>query len=268
MENKVCPYLGLIDNPSTFTPYPDRANACYKIMPPVQLAFDHQRTSCLLVFHEECPGYVHGWKDGVPKHIMQHRQPVISPYLREGLPWLLLLIPVIVFYWLGSTGRLSFVAQFIRPSPVSTSTSTPLITWTPTEAMSVLEAIDEPILSTATPTPTAELEIPDPTQPPPTWTPITDNKPMVSVSVETNCRRGPGLQHEFIGALMVGEQAEVVGVSENGHYWVIKNPLRAGECWLWGGYASVVGEISDLPRMTPPPRSTPTPPPPTATSLP
>jgi len=56
----------------------------------------------------------------------------------------------------------------------------------------------------------------------------------------------------------VGEQAEVVGRSTDGEYWIIKNPDRAGECWLWGYYASVVGSTAGLPIYTPPPTPTPT----------
>jgi hypothetical protein len=90
-----------------------------------------------------------------------------------------------------------------------------------------------------------------------TLTPTPEN-PMVRVNVNTNCRKGPGLQYEIVGNLQVGDQAEVVGVSENWEYWVIKNPQRQGECWLWGYYASVVGSTSELPMLTPPPTPTPT----------
>lgn len=112
----------------------------------------------------------------------------------------------------------------------------------------------------------AATEVPDPVvdTPEPTITPTptitqtpTPDKPMVSVSVNTNCRKGPGLQYDIVGALAVGEQAEVIGVAETANYWVIRNPRQAGECWLWGQYATVVGQISGLPRRTPPPTPTP-----------
>lgn len=85
----------------------------------------------------------------------------------------------------------------------------------------------------------------------------TQDKPMVSVSVDTNCRKGPGQIYDWIGGLLVGEKAEVVGASTDGRYWIIKNPDRSGECWLWGNYATVTGSTSDLPRFTPPPTPTP-----------
>ena len=254
MENNVCPYLGLIDDPSTCVPYPDDANACHNIKPPALLAFDYQRITCLQAPHRECPGYVHGWKDGIPRSI-QRRKPIISPSLREGVAWLLLAIPVIILLWVGLTGRVSFPALDIRPSTGSTPTSVPFFTRTPTETWTPTEAFIQTIQFTETITPTIEPDTPNTTQQPPTRTPIIiSDRPMVSVSYKTNCRTGPGMRYSIIGGLLVGEKAEVVGVSENGEYWVIKNPSRPGECWLWGRYATVVGNTSGLPRLTPPPR--------------
>ena len=85
----------------------------------------------------------------------------------------------------------------------------------------------------------------------------TQEKPMVSVSVDTNCRTGPGKIYDYIGALLVGEMAEVVGQSMDGQYWIIKNPDQNGDCWLWTQYASVNGQTANLPRFTPPPTPTP-----------
>ena len=81
--------------------------------------------------------------------------------------------------------------------------------------------------------------------------------PMVSVSMDTNCREGPGTQFDLVGALLVGKQAEVVGVSTTGGYWIIKNPNHAGECWLWDFYATITGPTDGLPRINPPPTPTP-----------
>jgi hypothetical protein len=85
----------------------------------------------------------------------------------------------------------------------------------------------------------------------------TQEKAMVSVSVDTNCRTGPGKIYDWIGGLLIGEQAEVVGQSMDGQYWIIKNPDRAGECWLWGNYATVTGPTATLKKYTPPPTPTP-----------
>lgn len=85
----------------------------------------------------------------------------------------------------------------------------------------------------------------------------TPEQALVSVSTDTNCRSGPGTIYDYVGALLVGEQAEVVGRTEDGNYWIIKNPDRDGECWLWGQYANVQGETTLLPMYTQPPTPTP-----------
>ena len=117
-------------------------------------------------------------------------------------------------------------------SPTITQTSTPeLPTLTPTETL----------------TPTLVF----------TSTPLV---PLISVSVATNCRVGPGRQYDRVGALLVGEVAEVYGRDPTGAYWYIRNPDSGPEfCWLWGEYATLVGNTGNLPVYTPPPTPTPAP---------
>jgi hypothetical protein len=59
------------------------------------------------------------------------------------------------------------------------------------------------------------------------------------------------------GALLVGETAQVYGRDPTGGYWYIRNPGAGSEyCWVWGEYATVVGNIAFLPVYTPPPTPT------------
>jgi hypothetical protein len=81
----------------------------------------------------------------------------------------------------------------------------------------------------------------------------------VSVSMDTNCRTGPGEPFSSIGSLMIGETAEVVGRSPNWDFWIIKNPDDPGTCWLWAQHATVIGDTSKLPIIQPPATPTPTP---------
>jgi uncharacterized protein YgiM (DUF1202 family) len=76
----------------------------------------------------------------------------------------------------------------------------------------------------------------------------TSSVPMVTVSVNTNCRAGPGVVYDLVGALLVGEQAVVVGKYTAGNYWIINNPDGSGTCWLWGQYATVTGNTLGLPE--------------------
>jgi hypothetical protein len=84
--------------------------------------------------------------------------------------------------------------------------------------------------------------------------------PLISVSVDTNCRVGPGKIYDRLGALLVGETAEVAGIDPTGRYWYIRNPDQPGGfCWLWGEYATLAGNTGSLPIFTPPPTPTPLP---------
>ena len=119
-----------------------------------------------------------------------------------------------------------------------------------------------PISGLASPTITPELPTLSPTQ---TVSPIpifssTPSVSLISVTVATNCRVGPGQAYDRVGALLVGEVAEVFGRNPNGNYWYIRNPdSSTGFCWLWGEYATLVGNVAALPVYTPPPTPTPTP---------
>jgi hypothetical protein len=83
---------------------------------------------------------------------------------------------------------------------------------------------------------------------------------MVSVSVNTNCRVGPGTVYEILGYLNVGQTAEVVGRSASSDFWIIKPPSNlAITCWVTNQYATVVGNTAGLPVINPPPTPTPAP---------
>jgi hypothetical protein len=89
---------------------------------------------------------------------------------------------------------------------------------------------------------------------------FTPNVPLVSVSSNTYCRSGPGAPYDILGTLNVGETAEVIGRNVVGDTWIIKLPSNpAITCWLWGYYATVVGNTSGLTVYTPPPTPTPVP---------
>lgn len=130
------------------------------------------------------------------------------------------------------------VAQIVIAAQTQTAaafTATPVVTSTPT------------FTSTATLSPTPAF----------TFTPAI---PQIGVSVPTNCRVGPGRVYDRVGALLVGETAQVYGRDPTGRYWFIQNPDSPGNfCWLWGEYATVTGNFIALPVFTPPPTPTFTP---------
>ena len=102
-------------------------------------------------------------------------------------------------------------------------------------------------------TPTATL-------PPPIIFTATPVVPQIWVSVDTNCRVGPGKVYDRVGYLLVGQVSEIYGRNPNGDYWYIRNLNNTTTyCWLWGKYATVSGNIPALPVFTPPPTPTPVP---------
>src|SRR5215216_2931426 len=120
-------------------------------------------------------------------------------------------------------------------APIIMATDTPIFTFTPT------------LTPTETVTPSPVF----------TATPLV---PQISVSVATNCRVGPGKIYDRLGALLVGEVAEVYGRNSDGTYWYIRNPNSSNNfCWLWGEYATLTGNFAALPMYTPPPTPTPMP---------
>jgi hypothetical protein len=126
--------------------------------------------------------------------------------------------------------------------------------------------------ATATVEPTAKnTAVPDSPTPEPTLTEtaaataevtplpeFTLSGPSAQVSVDTNCRSGPGIAYTLLGGLMVGEEATVAGKDPSGSYWYIENPDQAGKyCWIWGKYAMTSGNASLVPVYTPGPTSSP-----------
>jgi hypothetical protein len=80
---------------------------------------------------------------------------------------------------------------------------------------------------------------------------------MVSVSVNTNCRSGPGVPYAILGVLSVGQTAQVVGQNPPYGFWIINLGSQHVTCWLWNQYATVTGNTAGLPVVTPPASPTP-----------
>jgi len=89
----------------------------------------------------------------------------------------------------------------------------------------------------------------------------TPTVPVVTVSLDTNCRSGPSKDYDNLGTLLADQEAEVIAKSTETGYWIIK--LGSVTCWLWGQYATVSGNTANLPEWpipaTPTPAATATP---------
>jgi hypothetical protein len=72
--------------------------------------------------------------------------------------------------------------------------------------------------------------------------------PEVSVTSNTNCRRGPSTDYDLVFTMYPGSKAQVVGKDTPDNYWIINNPT-GGTCWLWGQYAVLTGDTSSVPEF-------------------
>ena len=71
--------------------------------------------------------------------------------------------------------------------------------------------------------------------------------PILTASANLNIRSGPGIDFDKIGLILIGQSAEVVGVSRDGEWWAIKVPLAEGERgWVTAIFAQV-GNAQDVP---------------------
>ena len=110
MDPKICPYLGLIDDPNTSTSFPYEGNACYRAKKPTQIALSHQRGYCLSDEHTHCPGYVNGWADGFPKSL-QGRKPILRQVLQSKWAWVALVVIILLSLYFIFPQQISAVGK-------------------------------------------------------------------------------------------------------------------------------------------------------------
>jgi len=79
----------------------------------------------------------------------------------------------------------------------------------------------------------------------------TSSSVTVTVSTATNCRTGPDTVYPITMVVQPGSTMTVVG-KYSSNYWIINMPT-GGTCWLWGQYATTIGDTSVLPEMAAPP---------------
>ncbi len=75
--------------------------------------------------------------------------------------------------------------------------------------------------------------------------------PQLTVTAATNCRTGPSAAYELVFTANPGPSYPILGVYNQGGYWIIANPL-GGTCWIWGQNAVVSGNAAGLPAYPAP----------------
>lgn len=144
------------------------------------------------------------------------------------------------------------LTQAAGQTPSSTSTPLPATETIPSPTQAA--ASPEPSLAptaalpaTATPQPAAVQ--PTATTAAPTVTSTaTPAAALISASINTNCRSGPGPQYKLVGYLFVGQQSEVLARNRSGSWWYIRNPAHPERfCWVWAQTTQVSGDSAAIP---------------------
>jgi len=143
--------------------------------------------------------------------------------------------------------------------------SAPSLQFQPTEAPGAAETALASALAgaftqtalAAPPTPTATITLtPEPTASPTVTLTPTPEGAFAQLSDDTHCRTGPLVVFELIDTVLTGQQVMILGKNPAGDYWYVAAP-NGRDCWMWGRYAQVSGDTSQIPVFTPPPTPTP-----------
>lgn len=160
MEPKICPYLGLIDDPKTSTAFPYEGNACYRAKKPIPVSLSYQQSHCLADAHIGCPGYLNGWEKGFPKEL-RSRIPLWKIILQNKWSWVGIGVLLLIAIWLIFPIQITSMGQniyarvdaLLNPTPTITATLIPSRTPTNT-ALPPTATATRTITGTFTPTST------------------------------------------------------------------------------------------------------------------
>jgi uncharacterized protein YgiM (DUF1202 family) len=94
---------------------------------------------------------------------------------------------------------------------------------------------------------TAPVEAPAATE-----APVAQGPTLIALE-NTNCRMGADPIYPITGAFVKNMEVKIIGTNENGSWWLIEDPAKAGQnCWVWGQTTQVNGDTSGLPFIPSP----------------
>lgn len=80
------------------------------------------------------------------------------------------------------------------------------------------------------------------------------------VNENTNCRKGPGANYDYVALLEKGTRVQSLARNyENNYYYVSAPGMEDVKCWVWAQYLTVEGDATPLPIYTALPSPTPSP---------
>ena len=118
MDPKICPYLGLTDDPTSNKDFPYEGNTCYRAKRPTAVALTHQRSYCLCDEHTHCPGYTNGWTGGFPKSLRAY-PPTYERVLKNKLAWGVFAVILLVSAYLVFSQQINAMVNNLGRTEVS-----------------------------------------------------------------------------------------------------------------------------------------------------
>ena len=241
MSEKVCPYLGLEEDPATHTAYPSLRNFCHRSRPNERVDLSHQKSFCFGRHYQRCPVYQE--EEGqarLPRELRAHTRQK-GPGRWARIAFAVGLLAGVVFI----SGRMGY--GFPLQALFSPPTPTPVVATLRSRATEVVPT-DTPYPSptpffTATPEHTATAT-PSPTT---TLTPLPTHGP------DAETRFGP--QDQFlIHIVEEGESFSYLSEQYDTSPEVIKaTNLLLVQDNLWAGTNLLLipgrAEVGDLPRF-------------------
>ena len=82
-----------------------------------------------------------------------------------------------------------------------------------------------------------------------------EGAPTATTIEPVNVRTGPGTQYPTHGTAPVGSMFEIIGISQDGEWWVVKLPTDfsiTGDGWIAARYTETSGDTSNLPVVEAP----------------
>jgi len=191
-----CPYVGLVDDPTTSLGYPSVWNYCHRAKPLAVAHADQQRVYCLTTKHTECPLFLKSENSPMPAE-MQTQD--VRTGRNTRVMWQtvaaigMLVIVVAVAVWQGfARGFFNLPTQFINKS-VATATATSIF-------------VPSPTMPVATLSPTAVSNTPETPNPNPTV--VSTNTPLPTLTPQATLQLDLETPLGYQGLFLIHQMAE------------------------------------------------------------
>lgn len=222
MVGKVCPFIGLEDDPSTHLLFASPAAFCHRAEPIGAVALDHQQEYCLTSTHKICPVFTRAEWNPLPTAI--EYQEMDSPQADRRWLWFLFGLAalgiVVGLYFFGGNGRFSTPVETEPNREIPAVITNPTDTPAPTITLTPTSLPTKTAVATKTISPTATNTLMS------TWTPSAAETSLpletaVAVQGEVttprlNIRLGPSTDYAVIDVVDQGLLLDVVGQSIDG----------------------------------------------------